>query len=228
MKDFEKIYKEEGAYHVKRKGFDKWWLDDNYSLIAAQIKNPSAVVLDLACGDGKLCEFISNPLIGVDYSPTSIKLNRKFYKNRYKKLIVGDMREMEKIANEIGKVDIIVCSLSFMYLIPKDLEMCLTELKKILNKDGKIIFTYPNVSRYRTANKTSAEIDYPSLKEIFIKAGFRKIERINICPLMPKVVVELSRTVLFPLAKLYYIINKILTNKKDDKAYHYLVKASYE
>jgi ubiquinone/menaquinone biosynthesis C-methylase UbiE len=222
MKDFEDIYKKQGAYHVIKSGFNSWWLDDNYRLIASKIHDNESV-LDLACGDGKLCEFLPNELLGIDNSPSSLKLNRKYYPKRYKKLLIGDMRELNSLKKEIGEVDVIVCSLSFMYLIPSDLKKCLMNLRKVLKKDGKLIFTYPNVSKYRLQNPTSAELPFSEIKAILKSCNFNNIRRFNICPLQPAFIVRLSKTVLFPFAKIYYIMAKLLGNNNNDKAYHYMV-----
>lgn len=224
MKNFEKIYSEFGAYHINKKGFNGWWLEDNYRLISKFV-DPEKIVLDLACGEGKLSEFLkNNQIIGIDNSPTSLELNKKYYPLRYEKLILGDMKNLDKLELSEHSIDVTVCSLSFMYLIPDDFKNCLENLKNILKQSGMLIFSYPNVSSKRAPNSTAAEISFNDLKNILISADFKNINRYNICPLLPKWAVKYSsKPIIGYLIKQYYNVKKIIAKSNSEEAYHYLV-----
>ena len=57
VKDFDKAYKERGAYHAHAKGFDAWFLEENYSKIA-DFCTEGQTILDIGCGEGRLSDFI--------------------------------------------------------------------------------------------------------------------------------------------------------------------------
>ena len=83
IKDFDKAYKKKGAYHVFAKGFDAWFLEENYSSIA-QFCHSDHVVLDLGCGEGRLSDFLNCArLDGIDYLQSAIDLNKEIFGPKY-------------------------------------------------------------------------------------------------------------------------------------------------
>ena len=87
LKDFDRLYREQGAYHAKANGYKKWFLTDNYRSISAECKN-ARTVLDLACGDGVLGPHLScDYLAGVDHSATALELNHQLSSLMYKSVL---------------------------------------------------------------------------------------------------------------------------------------------
>ena len=65
IRDFEKDYLKEGAYHFKLKGFKRWFLIHNYNKIAGGIKKSNSV-LDIGCGDGRILNYLDCNYYGID------------------------------------------------------------------------------------------------------------------------------------------------------------------
>jgi len=225
MKDFRKEYEEKGAYHTYAKGFFSWWLEDNYKLLARHVRK-GEVVLDLACGEGVLSQYLPEcTLIGLDNVEKSLEFNRSLYPGAYKELILGDIRSLDDSGFARGKFDKIICSLSLMYLLPKELEVCLGRLHKILRVGGEFIFSYPSIHKKRRSNPEASELTLNALKDLLIGAGFEIRQFSVICPLQPKIIVWLSeKPIARFFAKLYYRLSKKIFNDFDH-SYHFVLEA---
>ena len=67
MKEFEQEYRDQGAYHHRLEGFSKWWMFDNYPILASWVEKEGRT-LDLACGDGMIWRFFKTyDIVGVDH-----------------------------------------------------------------------------------------------------------------------------------------------------------------
>jgi len=192
MKDFKGIYEKEGAYHYCAKGFKSWFLKDNYMAIAKECEKENAV-LDLGCGEGCLGIYLNvKRLVGIDYSEKALELNRKLYPNVYDELYLGDLRNLEKVKIPDSTLDVVICSLSLMYLLKEDLNKCLKKIYDFLVPQGIFLFTYPTVGPHRKGSPEAFELPIDELKMELIKAHFT-IEKLKpICPFIPKNIVEKS------------------------------------
>jgi len=220
MKNFEKQYSSKGAYHVRAKGFGRWWLRDNYRILSKYI-NRGDTVLDLACGDGCLSFFLKdNRIIGIDNSPTGIKLAKSIAKGEY---MEGDMKSLPF---EEALFDIVVCSLSFQYLVPKDLKVTLDEIKRVLKVKGKLILSYPNILKNRSPSPDAVELKYIKLKQILVEKGFGIDKEKGICFLIPSVIVRMSKVPILSLIS--WVVYKIATIGRffPRHAYHYVFVCS--
>jgi SAM-dependent methyltransferase len=192
MKDFRRIYEQEGAYHQRATGFRGWFLEDNYRALAAEC-GPADRVLDLACGEGCLAPHVpGRTLVGVDYSEVALQLNRELHPGVYAELIVGDLRRLDALPLGRGSFDTAVCSLSLMYLVGEDLRGCLRAVRALLRPGGAFAFTYPAVHALRPANDTAAELTPATLRALLAQAGFVEERAVPFCPLVPREVVARS------------------------------------
>jgi len=215
MKDFEKEYREKGVYHHRLEGFSKWWTFDNYRILAAWVENEGRT-LDLACGDGMIWRFLkTSAIIGVDHAPTGLDHSRQFAGIP---LVQADMKALPFKAGTIRNT---VCSLSFQYLPGPDFERCLHELSRIMIKDGRLAFSYPNARSGRDKELSHSALPYKDLLAGLRKSGFRPAAVRGISLRMPSRLVRWSvHPVLKPLAGLYYRISKI-ARFFPGRSYHY-------
>lgn len=182
VKNFENLYEREGAYHHEAYGFRSWFLRDNYEAIAKECSR-SEVVLDLACGEGCLGPYLRVKwLAGVDYSQKALDLNRRLHPGVYDELHWGDMRRLKELKLSHRFFDTVVCSLSLMYLIQKDLIRCLRELHERLALGGSFVFTYPTLSPNRAGNPEACELHPEELARELIRAGLEIQRQVPICP----------------------------------------------
>jgi SAM-dependent methyltransferase len=155
MKDFRRLYCTEGPYHRRAVGFRSWFLRDNYAALAAETRATDEV-LDLGCGEGCLGELLQvRRLVGVDHSEQALALNRQLFPGVYHDLLLADLRDLEQLPLPRPGFDVVVCSLTLMYVARRDLDGCLAQIRRLLRAGGQFVFSYPTVSRYRAANPTA-------------------------------------------------------------------------
>lgn len=193
MKDFRRIYQEEGAYHLDAEGFKAWFLKENYAAIARRCKGAERI-LDIGCGEGCLAQYLdADYLVGVDFSSEALALARRYHENAYDDLHQADLRDIGDLPIAPGTFDAVVCSLTLMYLLPEDLPICLAGVLRVLAEDGRFIITYPTWSDIRKPSPEAAELRPSALSQIFFDTGFSMIEMAGFCPLVPQAVIEASR-----------------------------------
>lgn len=110
--------------------------------------SPGSKVLDLGCWAGRLGEKLIKEkkceVFGVDINQKAIELAKK----RLTKAFVADLnkeKELQKLFDN-QKFDFIVLVEVLEHLVNP--EKLLTEIKKLLNKDGKIIISVPNIANW--------------------------------------------------------------------------------
>lgn len=104
-----------------------------------QIKNKNPM-LDLGCGEGKVAEILFGRKfidIGLDPEPTMITKAKKY--GVYKKVVAGDARDIPISNNKIS----FIFSNSVVEHIP-NINKVISEVSRILEKDGQLMFTVPN------------------------------------------------------------------------------------
>lgn len=97
-------------------------------------------ILEVGCGDGRLCYEIKNSgleIVGVDYSERAINFAKLFNPNI--KFYIQNIENLD--LNE--KFDIIICMEILEHFIPKKIPNILSNISKVLKKDGKLIITVP-------------------------------------------------------------------------------------
>lgn len=226
LKDFERLYREKGAYHSTSHGYKKWFLTDNYRSIAAECKNAHKV-LDLACGEGGLGSHLNcDYLAGVDYSESALELNRENNPSLYNDLYLADMRNLTKIRfNRINRFDYVVCSLSLMYILREDLEQVLKQINELIVPKGRFIFTYPLFHDLRKASPEADELHYKELAEFLSDTGFEIEAMYPFCPMVPSWVYEKSSDSKKE-KDAFKEYEALKTRMTMENAYHFLCNAS--
>lgn len=102
-------------------------------------------IIDFGCGDGGLIELIPPKVhyTGVDISPTQIHSAKKRIKEISKnnsRILQGDITELKDIKDDSFDAAL-VCDVVEHVLSPDKL---FTEIKRVIKKDGYIIFSIPN------------------------------------------------------------------------------------
>ena len=105
------------------------------------------LILDLACGSGRLLDFAS---VGTDASEKMLEIAQKKHKN--KKLVLSDA---EQLQFETDTFDKIISFHFFMHLNDEKIEEILNECHRVLKKDGKLIFDIPSLKRRNLFNYKS-------------------------------------------------------------------------
>jgi SAM-dependent methyltransferase len=222
MKDFDRVYREDGAYHCQADGFQAWFLADNYFAIKRQCVDRKRI-LDLGCGEGCLARYVTDAEIdGVDYSDRAIVLNRNLFPGRYRRLFRADLASLGDLALIAGSYDCIVCSLTLMYLDGPNLRRCLDETLRLLTKGGVFVATYPTVGPHRQGSPEAAEIPPAALEIALEDVGYRICTMEPSCPFLPASVVEQSKNeVTRESAHAKYIA--AAAQMKLENSYHFLI-----
>lgn len=154
------------------------------------IKNVSkdCKILDIGCGEGVLVEEMSKmgyDIIGVD----------KNYSSEFVKQ--GDITKLPFPDESFG---LVICLDVLEHLNFEDQEKALLEIKRVLIKNGEVVFTLPNLAHFasrlrflfqgkfvRTANIKKHPGDRPISEylNIFKDFGFKIIERRGLFPTFP-------------------------------------------
>ncbi len=225
LKDFQKEYSENGAYHFNAKGFKSWWLTDNYKMLAS-FTSGEETILDVACGEGCLAGYLesANRLYGLDMSEAAIDFMPDQYRSKYKKLCVGNMLHLDRFFSIKDEIDTIICSLSLMYLLPADVNLYLKKISQLLMPGGKFIFSYPNVfPGVRDANPEAAELTWTELDQALASNGFIIKERLGISGFIPKKYLEQSENDTDNRIFNLYLEEREKVIHNPDFSYHYIV-----
>lgn len=99
-----------------------------------------AKVIDIACGDGAFCEYLSSvgfhDVLGIDVSDEIIKRNQEKYRCSGVKYEVIDVFDMPD--NEV--YDVVFCKLLLHHIKPEDEELFLNEINSIVRSHGGLLF----------------------------------------------------------------------------------------
>jgi SAM-dependent methyltransferase len=225
VKDFEAIYRDRGAYHIHRRGFDSWFLDENYRKIAEFCRD-NASVLDLGCGEGRMVDYINVKYIdGVDYSSTGLELNRKIYGGRYRKLAQGDLKDLGSLGFAKASYENVVCSLTLHCLDKQDLSLCLSAVRELMTEDGTFIATYPNRAALKPPISPLLAMSVDDLRSAFEDAKFTIRQLVPICPFVSAEVVKESQLdELSERAKQAFVVAK--SQMTIENCYHFLLAAN--
>lgn len=116
------------------------------------LQNLSAkTIIDVGCGDGRLIDIIPSRMIytGIDISPTQIEEAKKFIRQKKQNktsFIIGDVTKMPFPENSFDVA--LACDIVEHVLSPEKL---FKELKRVVRKNGCIIFGIPNESLWELA-----------------------------------------------------------------------------
>ena len=153
-------------------------------------------VLDLGTGSGNFeLKFAKrlNKIVGIDYNDEAIGfLKSKLRENKINnvKLIVSDLREIEKI-NNLPRFDLIIMVDVIEHLKIKDAQKLVIKLQSMLKKGGKICIITPNykstwlilermldvftILPHMEGEQHLAKYSRQDLESLFTKAGFKPV-----------------------------------------------------
>ncbi|MDO8638853.1 MAG: class I SAM-dependent methyltransferase [Candidatus Daviesbacteria bacterium] len=154
-------------YHSQNP-LEKWLWQKKKSLIKKSLSELNIKnIIDLGCGDGGLLELVKKNIkyTGIDISPTQVKfsldqIKKIEYKNA--KVYIGDITNLKFANNTFDAA--LVCDVVEHIISPEKL---FSELKRVIKKDGYIIFSIPN------------EIFLQSVRALLLKFPLRSPDHIN-------------------------------------------------
>ena len=151
MKDYFKD-DEYWKYHINKPLEEDMWLDDYKDYLKSE-----GLSLDLGCGIGqftkKLMEY-GYDVISADISKIALGEVKKFNKN----IVNLDMRE--KLPFDDEKFDLVFAGLSIHYFSDSDTKNLMSEIKRILKKDGLFIGSVNGMEGLNVIKDTATELDY--------------------------------------------------------------------
>ncbi len=109
-------------------------------------------ILDLGCGSGFFSDYLQKKgfdVTGVDIDPENIKSAKK--RNSKVRFILSDVTRL----NLKKKYDTVLLFGVLEYLVNVNLTKFLSDIKNLLNKDGKILIQVPNANSLQRRIKTS-------------------------------------------------------------------------
>lgn len=109
---------------------EKWDRD------AASKFDPSSVVLDLGCGEGRFLRHLGEKAIGLDQNAASLEMARSICPN----LIEADARQ---IPLDSSSVDGVHCSQLLEHFMPDDVHKILCEMNRVLKPGGVLVVRSP-------------------------------------------------------------------------------------
>ena len=159
-------------------------------------------IVDLGCGDGGLIEIIDSTIFytGIDISPTQLSFTKNYIKTIGRKNAVvkeGDVTVLDFSDSEFDAA--LACDIVEHVLSPEKL---FKEIKRIVKKDGYIIFGIPNEVMWEVARALT--LKFPLRSPDHIHAIFTDDIKRN----FPMVLKEVALP--FPLLKGLSLINVFL------------------
>ncbi len=152
--DIAKIYDEDRFNNSYGKFVDS----QERKILNKLLTNKNDIVLDLACGSGRLLNYAN---LGVDASVEMVKIAKEKFPD--KKIVVSDA---ELTTFENNSIDTIISFHFFMHLNKEKIKNILLECNRILKPNGKIIFDIPSKKR-RNLLKFKSENWHGSYSAVF-------------------------------------------------------------
>lgn len=126
--------------YKKKSGIQSAWHHVKFNFVGKKI-DKRCKHLDIGCGPGTFISLLKKTKsIGIDISKNQIFYAKKNYENRYKSF----RTYKNKIPLKNNSIDTISLIELIEHLEDKDLALLMKECKRVLKKNGKIIFTTPN------------------------------------------------------------------------------------
>jgi len=121
------------------------------------------IVMDLACGIGRTCKWISPQVkeyVGVDFIPEMIEKAKSYNSNfENAKFYVNDGKTLENFKDET--YDLVFCELGFQHMLKQIQESYIKEAFRILKNNGIFYVQIPRIEFYKdeTYARTKEEIN---------------------------------------------------------------------
>ncbi len=143
-------------YNKLAKNYDKSRFENTYGefidrqerkLLNNLLKNKQEIILDLACGSGRLSNYAN---FGVDASKEMIQIAQQKFADKL--FFISDA---EKTNLEDNSIDTIISFHFFMHLNQDKIHNILVECDRILKKNGRVIFDIPSAKRRKLSKHKS-------------------------------------------------------------------------
>lgn len=172
------------VFHGDPAVFDRWmWLSRN-------LKPGNLRTLDAGCGSGAFSMYAAkkgNEVIGISFNERNNKIasqRAEILKLKNIKFIVGDLRKLDELADDIGRFDQIICFETIEHIL-NDQKLA-NDFSKLLNSGGRLLLTAPyknyskrlfrenesSLSTYEDGGHVRWGYDYDEMENILNKAGF--------------------------------------------------------
>jgi ubiquinone/menaquinone biosynthesis C-methylase UbiE len=115
------------------------FIDKQERIILTRFIDKNKVVVDLACGTGRLLDFAT---IGIDASKEMLEVSQKKFFD--KTLLLSDAQSLPL---EDNSVDTLFSFHFFMHLSEGKMKRILNECNRVLKKNGQLIFDIPSKKR---------------------------------------------------------------------------------
>ncbi len=126
--------------YKKKKGIQSAWHHIKFNFVKHEI-DKKIFHLDIGCGPGTFIGLLKKTKsIGIDISSNQIGYAKENYKKKNKSFYIYK----KQIPLKDKSVDVISLVELIEHLNDKDLSLLLNECKRVLKKNGKILFTTPN------------------------------------------------------------------------------------
>jgi ubiquinone/menaquinone biosynthesis C-methylase UbiE len=157
-------------FGIEARLYDKIWGKYDYDSDVKFLNNlfkehGCRSIIDVGCGTGNHSLRLSTlgyEVVGVDISPTMLKIAKKKEKEAKVKFIQGDMRKLQKVVRENRRFDAAIClGQAFSNMITnRDIHAFLCGLHKILKKDGLFIFNARNAKKINEEYLNKIRLDH--------------------------------------------------------------------
>jgi len=132
------------TYWNKKNRLDTFW-EYERNHVLPKLFEKSEYILDLACGDGAVSEFLKNKMkkevLSADFSDDALK------KAKSRGLKTVKINVEEKFDLKSASFDTVFWGDNIEHLFNP--EFTLSEIKRVLKKDGRLIFSCPNMGYWR-------------------------------------------------------------------------------
>ncbi|MGC1709143.1 MAG: class I SAM-dependent methyltransferase [Nitrosotalea sp.] len=170
--DRTKEYWKKAASHNDEKVMD--YICDGYTredfekskesiVFAAKIPlTTDVVIMDLACGMGRLCHFVAphvKKYIGIDFIPEMIEKAKEYNKSYTNaEFHVNDGKTLKIISDE--EIDTVFCELAFQHMLKDVQDSYVKEVWRVLRFGGSFYIQIPRIEFYKDATyaRTADEI----------------------------------------------------------------------
>lgn len=129
------------------------------------LRNKNGIVLDLACGSGRLLNYAN---FGIDASIEMVKIAKEKFPDK-----IIEISDAELTSFESNSMDTIISFHFFMHLNEEKIKKILLECNRILKPKGRIIFDIPSQKR-RNLLKFKSDFWHGSYS-----SNFKKISKID-------------------------------------------------
>jgi ubiquinone/menaquinone biosynthesis C-methylase UbiE len=160
----------EDEFSLEAKLYDKIWgkydYDSDVKFLNALFKEHRCrSIIDVGCGTGNHTLRLSKlgyEVMGVDISPTMLKIAKEKGKEAKAKFIQGDMKKLENIVPKSERFDAAIClGQAFSNLITNsDIHAFLYGLHKILKENGLFVFSARNAKKINEEYLNKLRLDH--------------------------------------------------------------------